>query len=333
MTAGDMGRMDIDFPNLHIYLHNVPKSFEVFGFTIALYGVIIGLGFLFALFLIANVAKKTDQDPDIYWDLAVYVIIFSIIGARLYYVIFSWDSYKDDLLGILAIRNGGLAIYGGVIAGFATIYIFSRVKKCKFLKLTDTVMPGLLLGQVMGRWGNFTNREVFGEYTDGLLAMRLPIEMVRSSDVSDLMIEHMNGANYIQVSPTFLYESLWNLGLLIIILLYTKHKKFDGEITLMYLGGYGIGRAWIEHVRTDRLFFANTKIPISMMIGLCCFVFAAVAEVVTRVRLSKAAVGGTEAVVEQEKEADKESEPESEAIEGEKAQEEMNNEIESENKE
>ena len=287
MTAGDMGKMDIAFPNLHIYLHNVPKSFEVFGFTIALYGVIIGLGFLFALFLIANIAKKTDQNPDTYWDLAIYVIIFSILGARLYYVIFSWDNYKDDLLGILAIRNGGLAIYGGVIAGFATIYIFSRAKKCKFLKLTDTVMPGLLLGQIMGRWGNFTNREVFGEYTDGLLAMRLPVEMVRTSDVSDLMIEHMNGANYIQVSPTFLYESLWNLGLLIIVLLYTKHKKFDGEITLMYLGGYGIGRAWIEHVRTDRLFFANTKIPISMMIGLCCFVFAVVAEIITRVKLAK----------------------------------------------
>ena len=172
MTAGDMGKMDIAFPNLNIYLSNVPKSFEVFGFTIALYGVIIGMGFLLALFLIAKVARKTDQDPDIYWDLAVYVIIFSIIGARLYYVIFSWDSYKDDLLSILAIRNGGLAIYGGVIAGFTTIYIFSRVKKCKFLRLADTVMPGLLLGQAIGRWGNFTNREVFGEYTNGLLAMR-----------------------------------------------------------------------------------------------------------------------------------------------------------------
>ena len=302
MTAGDMGKMDIAFPNLNIYLSNVPKSFEVFGFTIALYGVIIGMGFLLALFLIAKVAKKTDQDPDIYWDLAVYVIIFSIIGARLYYVIFSWDSYKDDLLSILAIRNGGLAIYGGVIAGFTTIYIFSRVKKCKFLRLADTVMPGLLLGQAIGRWGNFTNREVFGEYTNGLLAMRLPVEMVRGSDISDLMIQHMDGANYIQVAPTFLYESLWNLGLLAIVLLYTKHKKFDGEIVLLYLGGYGIGRTWIEYVRTDQLYVTGTHIPVSMLIGACCFVFAVIAEVITRVRLSKVTATGADTADEKDSE-------------------------------
>jgi len=177
-----------------------------------------------------------------------------------------------------------------------TIYIFSKVKKCKFLKLTDTVMPGLLLGQAIGRWGNFTNREVFGEYTDGLLAMRLPVEMVRSSDISDLMIQHMEGVNYIQVAPTFLYESLWNLGLLVIVLLYTKHKKFDGEITLMYLGGYGIGRAWIEYVRTDQLYVMGTKIPVSLMIGVCCFVFAVVVEIITRVRLSKVHVAGVDEV-------------------------------------
>ena len=310
--TGEMGKMDIAFPNLHLYLRNVPKSFEVFGFTVALYGVIIGLGFLLALLLIAKVAKKTDQDPDTYWDLAVYVIIFSIIGARLYYVIFSWDNYKDDLLGILAIRNGGLAIYGGVIAGFATIYIFSRVKKCKFLKLTDTVMPGLLLGQAMGRWGNFTNREVFGEYTDGLLAMRLPVEMVRSSDISDLMIQHMDGANYIQVSPTFLYESLWNLGLLVIVLLYTKHKKFDGEITLLYLGGYGIGRTWIELVRTDQLLVAGTNIPVSMLIGASCFVFAVIAETIARVRLSKVTSDGADLSKEDETEENTESVTENE---------------------
>ena len=310
--TGEMGKMDIAFPNLHLYLKNVPKSFEVFGFTVALYGVIIGLGFLLALLLIAKVAKKTDQDPDTYWDLAVYVIIFSIIGARLYYVIFSWDNYKDDLLGILAIRNGGLAIYGGVIAGFATIYIFSRVKKCKFLKLTDTVMPGLLLGQAMGRWGNFTNREVFGEYTDGLLAMRLPVEMVRSSDISDLMIQHMDGANYIQVSPTFLYESLWNLGLLVIVLLYTKHKKFDGEITLLYLGGYGIGRTWIELVRTDQLLVAGTNIPVSMLIGASCFVFAVIAEIIARVRLSKVTSDGADLSKEDETTANSEAVTENE---------------------
>lgn len=283
-----MEKMDIAFPNLNIYLRNVPKSFDVFGFTIALYGVIIGLGFLLGLLLIAKLAKKTGQDPDEYWDLAIYLIIFSIIGARIYYVLFAWDSYKSNPISVFNIRNGGLAIYGGVIAGFITIYVYSRIKKKSFLRYADTIMPGLVLGQAIGRWGNFTNREVFGEYTDGLLAMRLPIEMVRASDISELMREHMStSTNYIQVSPTFLYECLWNVALLIILLVYLKHKKFDGEMILLYLGGYGLGRAWIEFVRTDQLYIPGTHVPVSMALAIACVVFAVVCEIVVRGKLIK----------------------------------------------
>ena len=283
-----MEKMDIAFPNLNIYLRNVPKSFDVFGFTIALYGVIIGLGFLLGLLLIAKLAKKTGQDPDEYWDLAIYLIIFSIIGARIYYVLFAWDSYKSNPISVFNIRNGGLAIYGGVIAGFITIYVYSRIKKKSFLRYADTIMPGLVLGQAIGRWGNFTNREVFGEYTDGLLAMRLPIEMVRASDISELMREHMStSTNYIQVSPTFLYECLWNVALLIILLVYLKHKKFDGEMILLYLGGYGLGRAWIEFVRTDQLYIPGTHVPVSMALAIACVIFAVVCEIVVRGKLIK----------------------------------------------
>lgn len=283
-----MEKMDIAFPNLNIYLHNVPKSFDVFGFTIALYGVIIGLGFLLGLLLIAKLAKKTGQDPDEYWDLAIYLIIFSIIGARIYYVLFAWDSYKSNPISVFNIRNGGLAIYGGVIAGFITIYVYSRIKKKSFLRYADTIMPGLVLGQAIGRWGNFTNREVFGEYTDGLFAMRLPIEMVRASDISELMREHMStSTNYIQVSPTFLYECLWNVALLIILLVYLKHKKFDGEMILLYLGGYGLGRAWIEFVRTDQLYIPGTHVPVSMALAIACVVFAVACEIVVRGKLIK----------------------------------------------
>ncbi len=283
-----MGKMDIAFPNLGLYLKDVPKNFTIFGFTIALYGVIIGLGFLIALLIIARVAKWTDQNPDDYWDMAIYVIIFSIIGARAYYVFFAWDYYKDNPISVFNIRNGGLAIYGGVLAGFATIYIYTRIRKKSFLKMADTVMFGLVFGQLLGRWGNFTNREAFGEYTDGLFAMRLPLEMVRSGEITELMKAHMvEGTNYVQVSPTFLYESMWNLCLLIILFLYCKHKKFDGEIVLLYLGGYGLGRAWIEGLRTDQLIMHTTGLPVSQMLAICLVIFAVVMDVITRIRLKK----------------------------------------------
>ncbi|WP_155827997.1 prolipoprotein diacylglyceryl transferase [Butyrivibrio sp. VCB2006] len=281
-----MGKMDIAFPNINVYLKNVPKDFSILGFTIALYGVIIGCGFFLALLLISKIAAKTGQKSDDYWDIAVYIIIFSIIGARLYYVFFAWDYYKDDPISILYLRNGGLAIYGGVIAGFLTAFIYAKVKKKSFLMMTDTIMYGLVLGQVLGRWGNFTNREAFGEYTDGLLAMRLPVEMVRSGEITALMQEHMSEAtNYIQVSPTFLYESLWNLCLLIILLIYCKHKRFNGEIVLLYLGGYGLGRAWIENLRTDQLIMHSTGLPVSQMLAICLVVFAVATDIIVRIRL------------------------------------------------
>ena len=279
-----MGKMDIAFPHIGVYLSNVPKNFTVFGFTIALYGVIIGLGFLLALVFITRIAGRTGQNPDDYWDIAIYIIIFSILGARAYYVFFAWDFYKDDLMSVFNIRNGGLAIYGGVIAGFLTIFIYTRIKKKSFLLFGDTIMYGLVLGQVIGRWGNFTNREAFGEYTDGLFAMRLPVEMVRSGEITELMKQHMSDAtNFVQVSPTFLYESMWNLCLLIIILIYCKHKKFDGEIALIYLGGYGLGRAWIESLRTDQLVMHSTGLPVSQMLAIGLVIFAVAAEIVVRV--------------------------------------------------
>ncbi|MBR3366197.1 MAG: prolipoprotein diacylglyceryl transferase, partial [Lachnospiraceae bacterium] len=133
----------------------------------------------------------------------------------------------------------------------------------------DDCVYGLVLGQIIGRWGNFFNREVFGEYTDSLLAMRIPVSMVRERDISPLIAAHMSETtNYIQVHPTFLYEGLWNLGLLIIMLLLLRKKRFDGEMGLLYFGGYGLGRAWIEAIRTDQLYISGTKIPVSMVVGL-----------------------------------------------------------------
>lgn len=283
-----MDIMDIDFPNLGIYLRNVPKSFSVFGFEIAFYGVIIGIGVLLGILIAAKVAEKTGQDPDLYWDFSIYAVIFSIIGARIYYVVFAWDQYKNNLLSVFNIRQGGLAIYGGVIAAFTTLFIYAKIKKQNAFRMADTGVVGLILGQAIGRWGNFTNREVFGEYTDNLLAMRLPIAAVRSSDISESIAAHITeGVNYIQVHPTFLYESLWNLLILVILLIYWKHKKFDGEIALLYLGGYGLGRAWIEGIRTDQLLIPGTSLPVSQVLAITLIVGSVICDVIVRMRIKK----------------------------------------------
>ncbi|MDO4513915.1 MAG: prolipoprotein diacylglyceryl transferase [Lachnospiraceae bacterium] len=283
-----MGATDIAFPNLGIYLTNVPKSFSIFGFPIAFYGLIIGIGVLCGVLVAAAEAKHTGQNPDNYWDFAIYAIIFSIIGARIYYVVFAWDLYKDDLLSIFNTRRGGLAIYGAVIAAFLTLFIYTRVKKLSFFQMGDTAMMGLILGQVIGRWGNFMNRECFGQYTDGLFAMRLPVEAVRSNEISASIAEHMSASsNYIQVHPTFLYESLWNLALLLIIFLYRDHKKFHGEICLIYLGGYGLGRFWIEGLRTDQLQIGSSGIAVSQMLAAFLVLFAITTFIVVRIQLKK----------------------------------------------
>ena len=231
----------IDFPNIGIHLKSVGDHITVFGFDIAYYGMIIGLGILVGILIAALEAKRTKQNPEDYYDLAIYAVIFAIIGARIYYVIFSWDMYKDHLLSIFNIRQGGLAIYGGVIAAVITVFVFANKKHLSAPVLLDTAVLGLVAGQMIGRWGNFFNREAFGEYTDGLLAMRLPVDAVRGSDITELMRKHMEteeGVSYIQAHPTFLYESLWCLLILILLLLYRKHKKFNGEIFLIYLAGY-----------------------------------------------------------------------------------------------
>ncbi|MCR5754735.1 MAG: prolipoprotein diacylglyceryl transferase [Acetatifactor sp.] len=295
-----MNATDIAFPHLGILLENVPKSFEVFGFRIALYGVIIGFAILAGIMMATHDAKVTGQNPDTYWDFAIYAIIFSVIGARLYYVAFSWDLYKDNLLSIFKTREGGMAIYGGVIGAYITMFVYCKIKKLNMLQIGDTGMLGLVLGQVIGRWGNFTNREAFGEYTDGLFAMRLPIEAVRSRDITDLMREHVTeGVNYIQVHPTFLYESVWNLCLLMIMLAYRKHKKFQGEICLIYLGGYGLGRFLIEGLRTDQLLIPGTGVAVSQMLSLGLVVFAVLIDVIVRIRVKN---GKTEQYVFPEKE-------------------------------
>lgn len=260
----------IEFPNLGIHLENVGKTLTIFHFDIAYYGIVIGLGILAGLLMAMQVAKNTKQNPEDYIDLVMFAVVFGIIGARIYYVVFSWDMYKDDILSVFNIREGGLAIYGGVIAAVITVFVFAHVRKMSAPLLLDTAVFGLVTGQMIGRWGNFFNREAFGEYTDNLFAMRLPLDAVRASDVTEKMKTHMetvNGVDYIQVHPTYLYESLWCLMVLILLFVYLKHKAFDGEVFLVYLAAYGLGRFWIESLRTDRLLLPGIGLPVSQVLA------------------------------------------------------------------
>lgn len=283
-----MGAKDIAFPHLGIYLENVPKNFEVFGITIALYGVVISIGIMLGILLAAHIAKKEKMDTEIIWDFAIYAVIFSIIGARIYYVIFSWNLYKDNLLSILNLRQGGLAIYGAVIAAFTTLFVYSKVKKIAPFQIGDCGVFGLVLGQIIGRWGNFFNREAFGEYTDSLFAMRLPVDAVRWNEITDAHkagMEALSDVNFIQVHPTFLYEGMWNLCLLLAMFLFHKKKKYHGQMCLIYLGGYGLGRFFVEGLRTDQLLFPGTTIAVSQMLGIFLFGFAVTANIIIRVRM------------------------------------------------
>ena len=265
-----MNGADIAFPNLGIFIPELPKGITIGGFTIAFYGIIMAASMMAGLWIACLQAKRTGQNKETYMDFAIYGIIFSLIGARLYYVIFSWDAYKDDLLQIFNTRGGGLALYGSVIAGILTAIIYCRVKKYNFFLLADTAVAGLILGQIIGRYGNFFNREAFGEYTNGLFAMRLKVSEVNPASITDMMREHMqtiDGVSYIQVHPTFLYESLWNVGVLILILVLIKKKKFNGEIFILYMVGYALGRVWIEGLRTDQLQIGSTGIAVSQMLA------------------------------------------------------------------
>lgn len=273
-----MEGVDIRFVHLGIAIQNLRNSISVFGFEIAYYGIIIGLGMLAGIWVAQSDAKRRGQDPEIYLDFALYGIICSIIGARLYYVIFEWDYYKDNLLQIFNLRAGGLAIYGGVIAAVLTLIVFTRKRKLSFFSMADSGALGLVTGQIIGRWGNFFNTEAFGGYTDSLFAMRIRLSLVNSNMLNEDVLNHLiveNGVQYIQVHPTFLYESLWNVGVLCFMLWYRKRKKFDGEMMWIYLLGYGVGRFWIEGLRTDQLMLFGTGLAVSQVLSMVLILLAA----------------------------------------------------------
>ena len=296
---------EIWFPNLGIEIDHLSRTaFTVFGQDIYWYGIFIGLGVILGVLLALHEAKRTGQNPDTYLDFIIYAMIIAIIGARLYYVIFSWDFYSQHPEKIFAIREGGLAIYGGIIGGVLTAIVYSHVKKKNFWVMADTMAPSLILGQMLGRWGNFFNKEAFGGFTDNLFAMRYQLSQVRASDVTPDILQNLvtvNGVDYIQVQPTFLYESFWSLCVFIILLILQRKKKFNGQVCATYFFGYALGRVWIEGLRTDQLCIGN--VPVSQALSAVLIIASVVLYVYCKKKAAAVPVTeGAKAETEQKEE-------------------------------
>ena len=272
--------MEINFPNLGIYLDYVGKNISIFGFSIAYYGIVIVTGMMIAIWIAQREAKRTGQNPEQYLDLAMIGIAAGILGARIYYVIFAWDYYKDDLLNIFNIRQGGLAIYGGIIGGFLFGGLACKWRKVPVLPMFDLTAMGFLIGQGCGRWGNFFNQEAFGCNTT------LPWGMYSEATRAYLMSSTVTVPKGViidpnlPVHPTFLYESIWCFVGFFLLFRYIKKRKFNGDITLRYLIWYGAGRFWIEALRTDSLMLVpSIGLRVSQLVAGIAVVAGIAAEV------------------------------------------------------
>lgn len=244
----------ISFPMLGNFSIDPPSYFTVFGRNIYFYGVLIALGFLLAILYCGRRSRDFGIQADDFYDLMLWLIPLSIVGARLYFVLFRLDDYLADPISILKVHEGGLAIYGGVIAGVLCAVFVCRHKKIPLPAMLDLTVLGLLIGQIIGRWSNFMNREAFGAETAIFCRMGLTAP----------------DGTTIYVHPTFLYESLWNLACFVFLLFFTKRggRRYDGQCALIYFFWYGLGRAWIEGLRTDSLYIGGTGIRVSQLLSL-----------------------------------------------------------------
>ncbi|WP_432409450.1 prolipoprotein diacylglyceryl transferase [Wukongibacter sp. M2B1] len=224
-----------------------PIAFEVFGIAVRWYGILISSGMIIGTLLALREAKRLGLDENLIIDFILVMIPSAIIGARLYYVIFNWSYYNGDIIRMINIREGGLAIHGGVIGGIVAGIVYTRVKKIDFWQLADIIAPSLILGQSIGRWGNFINQEAHGGPTD------LPW---------GIMVDG------VKVHPTFLYESIWDFAIFIFLMNYRKKKNFNGELFYIYLILYSVGRFFIEGLRTDSLMMGPLRVAQALSLTL-----------------------------------------------------------------
>ena len=248
----------ISFPGLGIEINPV-RGFDIFGLNIQLYGIMITLGLILAFLYGIRRGKQFGIKNDDIIDGVLCIVPFAVLCTRLYYCAFQWDSYKDNLIRILYIWEGGLAIYGGVIGAAIGIVVFCKVKKLRIGAVLDLTSLGFLIGQSLGRWGNFFNREAFGAETDSFLRMGL-----LNAKTGVTTFYH----------PTFLYESLWNAVGFVLLHYMSKHRKYDGQIALMYVAWYGLGRTFIEGLRLDSLYWGKFRVS-QMLAAISCFIAVA----------------------------------------------------------
>lgn len=244
----------ISFPFLGIEV-NPPRTVALGPLTIHFYGLVIALGLILAVLYAMRRSKEFGLKEDDILDGVLWVTPFAIVCARAYYVIFSWQDYAANPISVLYIWEGGLAIYGGVLGAVVGVAVFCRVKKIRFTTVMDLVLLGFLIGQSMGRWGNFFNREAFGAATDSFFRMGLFNTVT-------------NAWEYYH--PTFLYESVWNLCGFVLLHFASKHRKYDGQIALGYVAWYGLGRAFVEGLRTDSLYWGSIRVS-QLLAAVSCF--------------------------------------------------------------
>lgn len=284
--------MAVRFPNLGLEFEYVPVSVRVFGFEITFFGILLAVGMLLGMVFVVLEAKRKKQDANLYLGMMIFGLAGGFIGARFFYVLLSWSVYKTDIMKVFDTRSGGMVFYGGLLGGVLAAAIFCRIKKAAFMEMADVAVKGLLIGQIIGRWGNFFNRESFGEYTSNVLTMQLPLSNVRAGEVTPWMRENLvtiDNVSYIQATPLFLYESIWCLLLLLLLFVWNRRKLFAGEIFMRYLAGYGFGRFFIEWIRTDKMFLPGTDIAVNQAISAGLFLLFTVVVIVKRIMAKKRA--------------------------------------------
>lgn len=257
----------IAFPGLGIEI-NPLRSIDIGNFSIYLYGIVIALGLLLAVLYGCRRCKEFGLKADDLTDGVLFIVPFAVLCARLYYCIFEWASYKDNLLRIFYIWEGGLAIYGGVIGAAIGIVVFSKVKKIKVGAVLDITSLGFLIGQAMGRWGNFFNREAFGAETESFLRMGLYKRVLENGSI-------INSSTMYYYHPTFLYESLWNAAGFVLLHQMSKKRSYDGQVALMYVAWYGLGRTFIEGLRMDSLYIGPFRVS-QLLAAVSCFAAVAI---------------------------------------------------------